>query len=72
MYSRLKSVSYTQDGEKWQRRRPRWLAITRVNAGLLQRTAQCSYRPWASTAKTAVALRDIPGTYKARSCDPAT
>ena len=60
-----------QKGEKWQRRRPRWLAITRVGAGLLQRTAQCSYRPWASTEKTAVALRDIPGTYKARSCDPA-
>ena len=53
-----------QEGEKWQRRRPRWLAVTRVSADLLQRVAHCTYRPWASTEKPIVDLADLPESYK--------
>jgi hypothetical protein len=34
-----------QEGEKWQGRRPRWLAVTRVGADSLQRIAHCIYMP---------------------------
>ena len=57
-----------QEGQKWQRRRPRWLAITRVGADLLQRVAQCVYRPWASVEKTSIDLADIPDAYKVIYC----
>ena len=56
-----------QEGQKWQRRRPRWLAITRAGVDLLQRVAHCTYRPWASTEKTSVDLADIPDIYKVMS-----
>ena len=60
-----------QEGEKWQRRRPRWLAVTRVGADLLQRVAHCTYRPWASTEKTLVELADLPDTYKVGEAEAA-
>lgn len=66
--SQLKEASAkdpgVQEGEKWQRRRPRWLAITRVGADLLQRVAHCAYRPWASLEKTSIDLADLPDAYK--------
>lgn len=44
------------------------MAITRVGADLLQRVAQCVYRPWASVEKTSIDLADIPDAYKVMYC----
>jgi hypothetical protein len=53
-----------QEGAVWRRRRPRWLAIEKVNAHSLWRASQKSFRWWASTECTEATLDMISRTYK--------
>ena len=53
-----------QEGVVWRRRRPRWLAIEKVNAHSLWRASQKSFRWWASIECTEATLDMISRTYK--------
>lgn len=48
----------------WRRRRPRWLAIEKVNVQNLWRASQNSFRWWASTERTEATLDMISSSYK--------
>ncbi|BDA49513.1 probable proteasome activator complex subunit 4 [Coccomyxa sp. Obi] len=54
-----------QEGMVWRRRRPRWLAVEKVNVHNLWRASQKTFRWWASTERLEITLDMISDPYKA-------